>query len=84
MLIRGLKEILQDQAYIFQDTYFLSSQIHQLTIMHRFEHTNLDILINFLFPYLRKLSLCARNLHQKYLPYLSYCRNLIFQVTMFH
>ena len=40
------------QAHIFQDTYFESSQIHQLTIMYHFEHTNHDILLNLLFQYL--------------------------------
>ena len=82
MLIRGLKEILQDQAYIFQDTYFLSSQIHQLTIMYRFEHTNHDILIYFLFQNIYKLFLHARNLHQYYLPHLSDCKNRLIQVVM--
>ena len=56
MLIQELKEILQDlagfcrilQAHIFQDTHFESSQIHSLTMMYRFEHTNHDILLTFL------------------------------------
>ena len=64
MLIWELKEILQDQAHIFQDTYLESSQIHQLTIMYRFEHTNHDILLNSLFQNLHKLFLCTHNLHQ--------------------
>ena len=37
MPIQDRQEILQDQAQIFQDTYFESSQMHQLTIMYRFE-----------------------------------------------
>ena len=61
MLIQVLKKILQDQVHIFQDT---SSQIHQLTIMYRFEHTNYDILLNFLFQNLHKLFLRVHNLHQ--------------------
>ena len=64
MLIQELKEILQDQAHIFQDKYFESSQIHQLTIIYRLEHTNHDILLNFLFQNLHKLFLRALNLHQ--------------------
>ena len=46
MLILELKEILQDQAHIFQDT-FESFQIHQLTIMYRFENIYHDVLLNF-------------------------------------
>ena len=34
MLIQELKEILQDQARIFQDIHFQCSKIHQLTIMY--------------------------------------------------
>ena len=45
----------QDQVHIFQDTYFESSQIHQLTIMYRIEHTNHDIPLIFLF---QKLMTC--------------------------
>ena len=37
MPIQDRQEILQGQAHIFQDTYFESSQMHQLTIMYRFE-----------------------------------------------
>ena len=32
MLILELQQIFQDQAHIFQDTYFQTFQIHQLTI----------------------------------------------------
>ena len=64
MLILQLKEILQDQAYLYQDTYFKSPQIHLLTIMYRFEHTNHNILLNFLFQNLYKFFLRGRNLHQ--------------------
>ena len=49
MLTQELKEISQDQAYIFQDRYFESYQIHQLTIIYRFEDTNQENLLNFLF-----------------------------------
>ena len=45
----------QDQVHIFQDTYFESYQIHQVTIMYGFEHTNHDIPPNFLF---QKLMTC--------------------------
>ena len=48
-LIQELKEILQDQAHIFQDAYFKSSQIHPQIKMYCFKHTNLGILLNFLF-----------------------------------
>ena len=64
MLIQKLKEIMQDQAHIFQDTYFETSQIHQLTIMYHFEHTNHDIILQFLFQNLYKIFWRARNLHQ--------------------
>ena len=39
--------LIKDQAHIFQDTYFESSQILQLTIMHSFEHTSQDVLFLF-------------------------------------
>ena len=64
MLIQELKIFLQDQIHIFQDTYFGSSQIHQLTITYCFEHTSHDVLLNFLFQNLYNLFLCACNLHQ--------------------
>ena len=49
MLILVQSENEQSQVYIFQGTYFESSQIHLLTIMYHFEHKNHDILLNFLF-----------------------------------
>ena len=64
MLILELKHILQDQVSIFQDPYFESFQIHQLTRKYRFEHRNHDNLINVLFQNLYKLFLHALNLHQ--------------------
>ena len=42
------KENKQGQAHIFQDTYFESSEIHQLAIMYHFELTNHDIILTFL------------------------------------
>ena len=53
----------QDQVHISQGTYVRSSQIHQLTIMTRFEHANHDILLNLLFQKLYKLFLRTCNLH---------------------
>ena len=38
MLIHMHKENKKGRLYVFQDTYFKSSQIRQLTIMYRFEH----------------------------------------------
>ena len=38
-----------DQAHIFQDTFFESSQMQLPTIISRFEHKNHDSLMNFLF-----------------------------------
>ena len=64
MLIQELKENLQDQTHIFQDTYIQSSQIFELTKMYCFKHANHDILLNFLFQNLYKLFLHARNLHR--------------------
>ena len=49
MLILVQKENEQDQAHIFQETYFKSFQIHQLTIMYHFEHINHDNPLNVLF-----------------------------------
>ena len=49
MLILMQEENEQGQFYIFQHTYFASSQIHQLTIMYCFKYTNHDILLNILF-----------------------------------
>ena len=63
MLIQKLKEIFQDQAHIFQDTNFKSFQIYLTAITYRFEHTNHDILLIFLFQNLYKLFLRAHNLH---------------------
>ena len=37
MLIQELTDILQDETHIFQDTYFESSQIRLLILVHLFE-----------------------------------------------
>ena len=37
------KEHDEDQAHIFQDTYFKNSQIYLLTVMNYFEHTNHEV-----------------------------------------
>ena len=58
MFIQEMKGTLQDQAHIFQDAHFYSFQIHQLTIICCFEHTNHDILLNFLFQNLQNLTFC--------------------------
>ena len=47
MLILVRKENEQDQAHTFQDSYFESFQLHQLTMMCRFEHINLDNILIF-------------------------------------
>ena len=47
MLILVQKENEEDQIHVFQDAYFGSSQIHQLTIMYRFEHANHHIQLIF-------------------------------------
>ena len=50
MLILLLKKNELDQAYIFQDTYFGSSEIYQQTTIYCFKHTKHDILlISFYF-----------------------------------
>ena len=64
MLIHELKEMLQDQAHPFQDTYLENSQICLLKIMYHFKNTNHDILLNFLFQNIQKLFLSMRNLQQ--------------------
>ena len=64
MLIQEMKEILQGQGHIFQEIYFESSQIYQLTLMYCFEHTNNDILLNLLFQNLYKVIVLVDNLHQ--------------------
>ena len=52
----------QAKIYIFQDTCFEISQIHQIIIMYRFEYTNHSILLNCLFKYLHKFFFHACNL----------------------
>ena len=47
MLILMQEKNNQGQVHMFQDTYFESFQMHQLTIMHSFEDANHDILLNF-------------------------------------
>ena len=84
MLIQELKAILQGEAHIFKDTYFECSQIHLLTIMYQLKLKNCDTFRNFLFQSFCKLLLRASNLHQYYVPDLSDCRSLLFQVMMFH
>ena len=64
MPIQEMKEILQDQGHIFQEIYFESSQIYQLTLMYCFEHTNNEILLNLLFQNLYKVIVLVDNLHQ--------------------
>ena len=64
MLIQEMKEILQGQGHIFQEIYFESSQIYQLTLMYCFEHTNNDILLSLLFQNLYKVIVLVDNLHQ--------------------
>ena len=48
MLIWELEDILQGEVRIIQYIYFKSSQIHQLTLMYCFEHTNHDNFLNSL------------------------------------
>ena len=64
MVIQELKKILEGQAYIFQETYFESPQIHLLTTMYCFEHTNHDILLifDFLAKSLHMLATCISNI----------------------
>ena len=84
MLIQELKETSQDQAHIFQDPYFKSFQIHLLTIMYCFEHTNHRITQNVSFQNLYKLFWRERNLHRTYLAYSSVCKDLLFHVMIFY
>ena len=49
MLILVQKENEQDQAHLFEDSYFNNSQLHQLAIMYYFEHAKHIILLYFLF-----------------------------------
>ena len=79
MLILALKEILQDQLRIFQDACFKGSEIHQLAIMYRVEHTSHDFILNSVFQNIYKLILHAPILHQYCLPYLSGYKNLLFR-----
>ena len=64
MPIQEMKEILQGQGHIFQEIYFESSQIYQLTLMYCLEHTNNDILLNLLFQNIYKVIVLVDNLHQ--------------------
>ena len=52
-----------DEVGTFKCTYFESSQIHQLTTIYCFEHTNHDVRLKFLFQSVYKLLLRTRNLH---------------------
>ena len=81
MLILMRKGSQQDQAHIFQDTYFKSSQIHNLAIMYHFKHTG-HIFLKFLFQNLQKLFLYVRNPHQQYLPYLSDTKKIFLPVKL--
>ena len=54
-----VKDNEQNQAHIFQGTYFESSQIHQLTIMYCFEHTDHDIHLKFYFKSFQTLFVCV-------------------------
>ena len=63
MLILVQQENEQGQVHIFQDIYFESSQIHLLTVMYCFEHTNHDILPNFYLKNFTTTLSRARNLH---------------------
>ena len=60
MLIWELEDILQGEVRIIQYIYFKSSQIHQLTLMYCFEHTNHDNFLNLLISKsLETLFACA-------------------------
>ena len=60
MLIWELEDILQGEVRIIQYIYFKSSQIHQLTPMYCFEHTNHDNFLNLLISKsLETLFACA-------------------------
>ena len=60
MLIQELKEHELGQAHMFQEKYFKSSQIHQLTIMFQLKHTSYDILESVLFQNLYGLFMRVR------------------------
>ena len=60
MPIQHLKEILQDQAPIFQYTNFKYSQKYQVTIIYYSEHTNHKIFLNFVNFKIFTNSLCMR------------------------
>ena len=49
MLFQVLEEAFHDEAHIFQDTYFESSQIHLLTIMYHVEQSSHNIILFFYF-----------------------------------
>ena len=57
MLILVQQENEQGQVNISEELSFESSQIHQLTLMYHFEHTNHNILLNYLFQNIYKLVL---------------------------
>ena len=65
--------------------YFKNYQLHQmLAIMYCFKHAGHDIFQYFSFQNLYKRFFRAHNLHYQCLFHLSECKNLIFQVMMFH
>ena len=59
----------KDQAHIFQDTSFERFQVHQLTIMYRFEEIYHDSPLIFLFQNLYKICMrviCISNMFHVY------------------
>ena len=62
------------QAHKFHNAHFEIFEIHQLTIIHHFQHINHDILLNFLFQNLYTLFFWVHSLHQL----CSFVNNFIF------
>ena len=60
LIILVQKENEQGQIHIFQDTKFESYQVHQLTIMYCFGHTNHDILLIFFISKSLQTLFCVR------------------------
>ena len=65
------KENKQGEVHIFLDKYSKNFQIHKVTIyiyiyiyIYKFERTNYDIHLSFLFQILRKFFSCACNMNQ--------------------
>ena len=82
MLILVPIKIKLNQVHVFQYIYFESFQIHLQVIIHHFECTNHDIHLDCLFQSFIYFFACLQP--ASVISSIDYCKNLLYQVTMFH